>query len=158
MNLNEIPTGLSKREGRLLNHLPEYHPTVIEVGSLFGYSTLQLSETAQKVIAIDPHEGYPLPESPSTWDDFMRNITIHGRSNIVPVKDYFQNVNIPEAHMAFVDLDGRFNTTIRCLHALKHIPMIIVHDFGNRNYKGVDLAVKQFNRNIRVIDTCAILT
>lgn len=156
--MDEIPTALSKREARLLKHLPEYNPIVIEVGSLFGFSTLKLSEKAKKVVAIDPHEGYPEPDAPSTWDDFMRNITLYGRSNIVPVKDYFQNVEMPKADMAFVDLDGKFNTTVRCLNALNHVDTIVVHDFGRKNCQGVNLAVKQFNRNIRVIDTCAILT
>lgn len=157
--MNEIPTALSERESRLLRHLPEYHPIVIEVGSLFGYSTLQLSENAQKVVAIDPHEGYPDRNAPSTWDKFMRNLTLYGRSNIVPVKDYFQNVDMPKAHMAFVDLDGKYNTTLRCINALNHVDIIVVHDFNRQSCEGVKYAVKYSNRTLdKVIDTCAILT
>jgi predicted rRNA methylase YqxC with S4 and FtsJ domains len=151
--MTDIPTCLSKRETNLLKTISQDRK-VIEIGSLFGYSTLQLAENALDVLSIDTHKGYPEPKAPSTYRRFLKNTEHVG--NIKHIKDIFQNVVIPKADMSFIDCDGTFTTTFKALKATSHIPIVIVHDFSRQRCKGVEQAIKQFNL-VQVVDSCAII-
>lgn len=152
----DIPTALSDREAHLLRKLSE-NRNVLEVGSLLGFSTVNIAKSANRVISIDPHENYPYIGAESTLNKFMSNLLRYGIYNVEVVKDTFQNSELPEVDMCFADLDGTYETTKQLLDFTRDIPLVVVHDFNRQNCLGVEKAIKEFSNNICAVDTCAII-
>ncbi len=156
MNI-KIPTAISLREIEILNKL-SLNKNVLEIGSLLGYSTINIARHAHKVTSIDPHEGYPYEGADSTLGKFISNLNYYNIRNVKVFKDRFQNIAKQDYDFAFIDLDGQYQTTMEVLEYTKHIPVIAIHDFDRPRCSGVAHAVKDAGANIvQVIDTCAII-
>jgi hypothetical protein len=157
-----IKTAVSAREARILRALAAGQ-RVIEVGSLLGYSTIQLARTARHVDAIDPHNGYPYFNPVPTLPCFLANLqrwSVDARvtPRVGLAQDWLPKL---KGGFTFVDCTGFYEDTRYCLeHAGS--PVIGVHDFGRRGCDGVAKAVLEFVRNnnkqLSVVDTLAIIT
>jgi hypothetical protein len=158
-----IKSAVSMREVEVLQGLST-GKTVVEVGSLLGYSTIQIARVAKRVLAIDPHDGYPYYNPTPTLPEFLRNIERWGVKGVVtPIVDKAQHVlpNIAGADVTFIDTTGFYRDTMFCLeHA--NTPVIACHDFGRNGCSDVQAAVIEFAKRrhltIEVIDTLAILS
>lgn len=153
----KIPTAVSLREIEILNKL-SLNKNVLEIGSLLGYSTVNIARHARKVTSIDPHEGYPYEGAESTLKKFVQNLAYYNIRNVKVFKDRFQNITKSDYDFAFIDLDGEYQTTIEALEYTKHIPIIVIHDYDRQQCPGVARAIKETGANIvQVVDTCAII-
>lgn len=155
--LIRIPTAVSLREVDLLNTLA-LDKNVLEIGSLLGYSTINIARNANKVTSIDPHEGYPYDGADSTINKFKDNLYRYNIYNVRIFKDFFENIKIEKYDFAFIDLDGTYETTLKTLEYIKNIPLIVIHDFKRQRCSGVEEAIKEKKLHIiQVIDTCVII-
>lgn len=155
-----IKTAVSLREAKVLRMLAA-GKRVLEVGSLLGYSTIQMARTAERVDAIDPHDGYPYYNPVPTLPCFLRNIARWGVDHKVHVRVGYAQAWLPVLHgdFTFIDCTGFYEDTKFCIEAGKGT--IAVHDFGRRGCEGVGKAVMEFYHNnphtLEVVDTLAIL-
>src|SRR5947209_13927034 len=90
--LSDVEGWLERREAWELHAAVTRHPhppTVVEIGSWKGRSTIALAAGARqrrggRVYAVDPHEGIRrLPELGTSWEDFVRNLDRAGVSEHV---------------------------------------------------------------------------
>lgn len=157
-----INSSLSTREADELERLA-VNKHIVEIGSLLGYSTIKMATVAQSVIAIDPHRDYPSYNPAPTLSEFLNNIGKHGVYNkVVPIIAKAQKVLplIRQPDMVFIDATGTYIDTKFCLANL-YPEIMAVHDYGRRSCDGatraVDEFVEKFKKQIRVIDTLAII-
>jgi len=156
MEIN-IPTALSLKEAELLRKLSE-GKNILEIGSLLGFSTVNMAKKARIVTSIDPHKDYPFVGAESTIDKFVMNLHRYCIGNVTIIQDIFENVEIDKHDSAFIDLDGTYETTKKVLEYTKDIPLVVIHDYGRSNCSGIARAIKKLNANIvQVVDTCAII-
>jgi hypothetical protein len=153
----DIPTALSLRETKLLKRL-SIGKGVLEIGSLLGYSTVNIAKEARIVTSIDPHEGYPYDGAETTIHKFINNLAKYKVDNVKVHKNMFQDVELGNHDFAFIDLDGTYETTKSVLEYTKDIPLITIHDYGRQGCSGVAEAIrKQGSKIIQVIDTTVII-
>lgn len=157
----DIPTAITEREIQALCKLAE-DKSVLEIGSLTGYSTIRLAQVAKHVTSIDPHIGYPrLSPSPS-YRIFRHNLERYNIQNVTIIKDWAQNV-LPlqnqKFDLVFIDLTGQYEPTKFCLENA-NAKISTCHDFSRRSCEGVNKAILEFTKNktLRVVDTLAIIT
>ena len=159
MSWNDIPGWLTDIEGEALQRLAEAR-LVLEIGSLFGRSTVCMAKHATHIVSVDPHDGRAIEgtkwENQNTLATFMENLTIHDvRSVVTPIvttSDQASRWLPPTFELIFVDGD---HSHAACLHDLqlakllsKNVqrPIIAVHDFGTgyKQLQGVTSAVREF--------------
>lgn len=159
MQWSEIPGWLTDIEGQQLRRLAESR-LVLEIGSLFGRSTVCMAEVATHVVAVDPHDGRAIEgtqwENQHTLSAFIDNLEKHGvRQVVTPIVTTSDQASrwLPSSfELIFVDGDHSHNA---CLHDLqlakllsKNVqrPIIAVHDFGTgyKQLRGVTSAVREF--------------
>ena len=144
---------------------------VVEVGSLLGFSTVHLARAACRVVAIDPHDGYPYYNPSPTLPEFLGNLERFGVLPKVDVRVGYAQDWLPklsEKHgsisdnfgLTFIDATGFYEDTKFCLaHAPS--PVIAVHDYGRRGCGGVEKAVKEFcwqtGKSFDVTGTLAVI-
>lgn len=136
--------------------------SVIEIGALLGYSTINIAQVARNVTSIDPHAGYPYYRPCSTLREYLHNLESHGVSRKVKtIVARAQNVlgKLPSAEATFIDCTGLYEDTKFCLDNASG--KIICHDFGRSDCPGVEKAVLEFvkktKRDLQVVDTLAIV-
>jgi hypothetical protein len=160
-----IPTSMTPAETALLQGVARDR-VVYEAGSLLGHSTVALSEVAQRVISVDPHDGYPRWAPTPTWEQYQHNIRVYGAyDRIWSYRSCFQNVPVPtDAGLAWADLTGRFDSTWQFLKQCTRVPVIAIHDYERWMCEGATKAVDQYirghKRHIRRIyrqDTLIVL-
>lgn len=154
--MNYIPTALSRREDAALQRYAA-HRTVVEVGALLGHSTIQLAQTAERVISIDRHSGYQYWPN-DTLRMFQRNLEVSGISRTVQwlVGDFSLMQGYP-ADFVFIDLCGTYATTLAAIRAAR-APLIGIHDYERQSCKGVELAVAASGyKVIERVDSLVIL-
>lgn len=129
--------------------------SVVEMGSLLGYSTVVMARVASSVVSVDLHNGYPSFGLPNdTEREFRQNLERYNVAKKVTViiGDYRQASKWP-ADCALVDLDGSFDTTYdACLRSQARL--VMVHDYQRVYCRGVAEAVAALERGgiMRVID------
>jgi len=135
-----IPTAVSRREGLALQHWAK-DKNVVEAGSLLGYSTIQLAQTANFVVSIDHHKGYQFWHN-ATYRQFRRNLEVAGVAQRVAavMGDYSLLKHYP-ADFVFIDLDGTYKTTLSAIQVAQS-EYIGVHDYGRTFCRGVAEAVE----------------
>lgn len=138
--------------------------SVIEIGSLLGYSTIQIARVAKHVVSVDPHDGYPYYNPTPTLPEFLHNLDRWGVLGVVtPIIDKAQNAppHLTGSDVTFIDCTGLYKDTRFCLEQIKS-SIIACHDFGRVGCDGVDRAVleyvKKFNKQLQVVDTLAIIS
>lgn len=157
MDIINIPTALSFNETVLLKRLSR-NKKALEIGSLLGYSTINIAKKAKTVTSIDPHEGYPYKGAETTIFRFKQNLTRHNINNVKVIQNIFENVKKEKYDFVFIDLSGEYELTKNVLEYVENIPIVLIHDFARQNCSGVEKAIKDSNGNlIQVIDTCAII-
>lgn len=151
-----IPTALTAREAKALRRYAK-DKTVVETGSLLGYSTIQLARTARWVTAIDRHTGYDGAPT-RTLRSFRRNLSVagvEGRVSLV-LRDIHSFVQFPAADLTFIDLDGTLETTAIAIQKARS-PLIAIHDVQRSCCPGVEEAIRRLNfRVIEGIDSLVI--
>jgi predicted O-methyltransferase YrrM len=156
-----IPTALTPRETAALQHLAA-GKRVVEAGSLLGYSTVAMGQVARQVVAIDPHDGYPIWQPRPTLEVFERNIREHGVGERVTAIVGFGEDHLPlyAADVAFLDLTGHYDVTLRCIEGAR-APIICCHDYMRGGCHGATEAVDYFARRgghtVRTVDTLAVI-
>ena len=161
MSRIDIPTALTLRETRMLRRLAK-GKSVLEIGCLTGYSTINMAQVAKHVTTIDPHEGYPRAHPSSTYRIFRHNLERFNIQNVTLIKDTAQNVlPLPNKifDLVFIDTTGQYKLTKFCLENVK-AKIITCHDFSRRSCEGVNKSVLEFSKNktLRVVNTLAIIT
>jgi len=159
----EIPTALTVGETKLLQSIAA-GKSVIEAGSLLGYSTVAMARRARQVHAIDPHDGYPAFAPRPTLDVFLRNIRRHGvTERVVPVVGSVLDV-LPglSADVCFLDLTGARELTQAALElALDACPVVAVHDYARGGCDGctrvVDFEVRARGLRVTRVDTLVVV-
>ena len=157
----QIPTALTSRETSTLQHLAA-GKRCVEAGSLLGYSTVAMGQVARQVVAIDPHDGYPYWQPRPTFEVFLRNIRRHQvAERVVPVVGNGEDhLILHPADVAFLDLTGHYDITLRCLEAARS-PIICCHDYMRGGCHGATEAVDFFARRggytVRTVDTLAVI-
>jgi predicted O-methyltransferase YrrM len=135
-----IPTAVSRCEAQVLAGYSRDR-TVLELGSLLGYSTICMAKGARHVITVDRHTGYDgLPND--SYKSFRSNLDIESVSGRVEaiIGDFHCGKNIV-TDFAFVDLDGTYETTLQAI-AVCCAPIVAVHDFDRTHCRGVSRAVR----------------
>lgn len=137
---------------------------VIEIGSLLGYSTIQIARVAKHVVSVDPHDGYPYYNPTPTLPEFLHNLDRWGVLGVVtPVIDKAQNAlpHLKDCDLTFIDCTGLYSDTRFCLEQVKS-PIIACHDFNRWGCGGVSKAVleyvKRHNKQLEVIGTLGIIS
>jgi Methyltransferase domain len=159
-----IPTAMTPNERSKLQDLAQ-GLNVLEIGSLFGYSTIALAEVANVVWAVDPHEGYPQADPRGTIKQFLANINSAGvRDKIIPVLSHGQRVidRLPKDYFGLVFIDCTRDAKELIHKAAELRPTyLVLHDYGHDEWTGATEAVKLFmhssGRLLEVVDTLAIL-
>ena len=170
----QIDGWLTESEGLALRDLAA-GKHVLEIGSLFGRSTVCMAEVATQVVSVDPHLGQAIEgtrwENQSTLEDFFNNLSAHGVCHkVVPVVAPIETASPLLNSMfdlVFVDGDHSHEACLRdCEIAWRLLDLngtIAVHDYGTgyRHLAGVTSAVNQFRRDhacaIRRVNSLAIL-
>ena len=159
----DIPTALTPSEARTLYGLA-FEQNVLEFGSLLGYSTVVMAQSAKKVYAVDPHEGYPAADPRPTLVQFLDNLNRYGvRDRVVPIIGKGQDIApmFAPGHfgLVFIDITRAAGELIDIAHDLAPA-VIAVHDFGIQIWDGATIAVRNYARRIdrdfRLVDTLAI--
>lgn len=160
---DHIPTALTAHEAWELHRLAAGR-TVLEFGSLLGYSTIVLAQSAKIVYAVDPHQGYPLDNPRPTLDGFIANLDRHMiRDKVLPILGRGDQLTpllrVACADMAFIDITRAADELMLAVWRLK-IPVIAVHDYGIPKWTGATEAVhahaQRTRSDFRLVDTLAI--
>lgn len=162
--LGEIPTSVTSCEIAELTRLAK-GSKVLEIGSLFGYSTIQMARVANAVWSVDPHRGYPHNDPRPTLDQFTANLLLAGVENVVvPVVAEAQRVLdiFPADFFDLVFIDCTREARILLSLAQRLRPKwIAVHDYGHPEWTGASEAVNAFllesGRFLRQIDSLVVL-
>lgn len=167
MKLPNIPTALTAYEAETLHRLAK-GKTVVEIGSLLGFSTVVMAQAAEFVTAIDPHEGYPERDPRPTYPEFIQNLErFNVWEKVVPIRTRVQNVRLAGhgwLDMAFIDASGKFNDTLdailSCDRWLRPGGILAVHDYGLDSWPGATQAIDAWSRikgrPFRLFDTLAV--
>jgi predicted O-methyltransferase YrrM len=161
-----IPTALTGPETLELQRLAK-DQTVLEIGSLLGYSTIAMATVALEVVAVDPHRGYPEASPRPTLATFLQNLEDHGVADkVVPIIARGQQVldmfSIEAFGFIFIDTMGDEHGTLELLlGAWALMPTALaVHDYGLDEWPGATKAIDRFAREARVkprlVDTLAV--
>lgn len=164
----DIPSALTPDETAELRRLAR-GGTVLEVGSLLGYSTVALAQVAHRVDSVDPHEGYPADNPRPTLSTFIENLVRHNVRDTVCIHIGYDKQVLPYLRrgmydLAFLDLTGLYGDTYSCLWRvvplLRHRAALCVHDCGHPDWPGAMAAVSDFAQNLgtvfRLVDRMAI--
>ncbi len=159
----DIPTALTRAEAKALYGFA-VDKNVLELGSLLGYSTIIMAQSAKKVYAVDPHEGYPVDDPRPTLDAFLDNLARRGvRDRVVPILCKGQEIAsmFAPGHfgLIFIDITRSAAELIYMAHDLDP-EVIAIHDYGIPVWEGATIAVRNYakrtGRDFRLVDTLAI--
>lgn len=169
--LTDIPTALSPIEAHALTMLAE-DKAVLELGSLLGFSTITMARVAERVLSIDPHEGYPAENPRPTWGKFNENLLAYEVADIVTAikgddSELWSAQVGDEAPFgfAFIDITGEYPDTFRALERVMPLmlvdALVAVHDYDLPEWPGAGEAVRDFcaqtGARFGIIDTLAII-
>lgn len=160
----DIPSAVTGKEAYELATLAE-GKTVLEIGSLLGFSTIVMAQTAAVVHSVDPHEGYPEHNPRPTLGAFRRNLRQYGVADKVVAHVGLADQVLPCLRarwfdFAFVDLSLTDGTTARAVwwaqHLLRYSGVLAVHDYGHETWPGATQVIRSLERPFRLVDTLAI--
>lgn len=162
----DIPTALTDAEAFELAKLSR-DKTVLEVGSLLGFSTIVLARASKVVHSVDPHEGYPEENPRPTLAPFIANLERYGVRERVVVHVGRDDDVLPAFRegmfdFAFVDLSMTDGSTERAIRAawglLAWEGVLAVHDYGREDWPEATKVVDDlFEGPDELVDTLAIL-
>ena len=147
-----IPTAVTGDEIQELQRLAA-GGFVLEIGSLLGFSTIQLAMVADRVVSIDPHEGYPENDPKPTLHQFLSNLRIHGVRDKVSVcvgtdEDFLGFFDEEAFDLVFIDAMGTYHVTKHIMDSAWRLVSLsgymAVHDVGHPDWPGAGQAVTEF--------------
>jgi predicted O-methyltransferase YrrM len=152
----DIPTGITQTEVFRLREMAK-DKTVLEIGSLLGFSTVNLAQVAKLVHSVDPHEGYPDNDPKPTLQPFQDNLERYGVTHRVVIhvgkaQDILPTLE-PIFDFAFIDVNGKYEDTAYCIWAagrlIKPNGWMAIHDFGRTNPDcgGATRAIMQYMKD-----------
>lgn len=102
----EVNGWLSSAEGVAIAKLAR-GKRVLEVGSYCGRSTICMSQTAESIVAVDPHDGRATPDPRKTMAEMLRNLARYKCDNVTiqrcTLEEYAQGYQGEPFDMAFID-------------------------------------------------------
>jgi Methyltransferase domain len=72
-----VPTHVTLYELAMLQRYAHEAGTVLEIGTLYGFTCIGMALAGAHVTSVDPHLGGPA-NAPSTWEPFLANCRRHG--------------------------------------------------------------------------------
>lgn len=164
----DIPTAVTPAEAGELVRLARDN-TVLELGSLLGYSTVRMAQVARRVHSVDRHEGYPANNPRPTFDTFLHHLNWYGVRDRVTIHVAGWEEVLPvlaprQFSLVFIDLTGLYEDTLRAMWAsrrlLHHYGALAVHDCGHPDWPGAMKAAEDFAERLgttfRLVDRMAI--
>lgn len=139
----DIPTAVTYEEAMCLHSLAK-GKRVLEFGSLLGFSTIILAQAAELVVAVDPHEGYPIADPKPTFTAFHQHLKTFGvEDKVIPI--------VTKGHKAieilkntfdlcFIDMDSETYALWNLADELG-CEIIAMHDYGHPQWHGTTDAV-----------------
>jgi cephalosporin hydroxylase len=169
MSWTQIRGWLHVAEGAELQRLAAGR-TVLEIGALFGRSTVCLAEVARLVHSIDPHDAATVPgqwHGLDTLAECRANVHAAGLSERVVISvapiERISELLLPIYDGVFVDGDHAYESCLRDLRLAATLARhwIAVHDYrsGVSRHDGVIHAVNDWagGRPIRRVRSLAVL-
>jgi predicted O-methyltransferase YrrM len=156
-----IWTSITENEGRRLQELA-MGLDVLEVGSLFGYSTVAMASVAQSVVAVDAHDTSATDSAPSSLETMLGNLAVAGVADKVVIHVGWSQDVLPVLHKRGATFGGVFidgnHSQLGCAldlawawQMLEPGGFIAVHDYAYLPLPGVADAVDEFAR-VRLAD------
>jgi len=158
-----IPTAMTPAEALALSELAAGR-TVLEIGSLLGYSTIVMANVAKKVWAIDPHRGYPVADPQPTLNGFLQNLADYQMlDKVIPILGDAREV-LPALRghfdLIFIDITRHAGELIFLANNLDP-RWIALHDYNHPTWTGATEAIDSFflmrSYPMRIVDRLAIL-
>ena len=156
LSWKKVPGWLTLAEGQLLQDAARGQ-TVLEIGSLFGRSTICLAEVAWHVVAVDPHNGSALRNlhrGEDTLPEFLKNLAAAEVNHKITVLRGPIEAVAPfltsRFGLVFIDGDHSAQACRRDLQIAERLlspkGQIAVHDYGYAagHLAGVQTAVDEF--------------
>ena len=114
--------------------------TIIEIGTLFGFTTQKIAlwkDTAKKIVTVDNYCWNPLGFSPDTHFDFTGKILWYlintGHVELVHMSkdDFFNNYQGEAPSLVFIDADHSYEATLSDIREARRIGTRIIcgHDY-----------------------------
>lgn len=104
-----VPTAMTLPELELLQDYASTAGTVLEIGALYGFSTIGMALVGAHVTSVDPHYDGPA-DQPDTWKRFNYNVNAHGMAAQIIAKRMssfeFQQQESPDILYGLVFVDG----------------------------------------------------
>lgn len=160
----DIPTSMTEPEAKKLAELARGQQ-VLEIGSLLGYSTIMLARVATRVVAIDPHHGYPAADPKPTLAEYIDNLDRYGvrdkvTSILADARTVLPLLRPTHFGLIFIDITRVASELIFLANNLDP-RYIALHDYGHPQWTGateaVDLFFKMRSCPMEIVDTLAVL-
>jgi hypothetical protein len=124
----------------LVQQANELPGAIIEIGTLFGFTTQKIAfwkDTAKKIITVDNYSWNPLGFSPDAHFDFTCRILWYlintGRVELVHMSkdDFFNNYQGEAPSLVFIDADHSYEATLSDIREARRIGTRIIcgHDY-----------------------------
>jgi predicted O-methyltransferase YrrM len=168
MILPDIKTAMTRAEADELYRLAAGN-VVLEVGTLLGFSTIVMAQSALVVHTVDPHYGYPADNPRPTLVKFTENIRDYDVADkvVTHVGTYQQVLTLFREgifDLAFVDLSMTVDITREAVHlaglALRREGTLAVHDYGHLTWPAATQVVDRLGEigfPFRVVDSLAVI-
>jgi hypothetical protein len=110
---------------------------------------------------VDPHDGYPHDRPRPTYEPYLRNLRRYGvLDQVTPVRARFQVVPVEQADVAVADLTGNRALMEQFLAHVRHVPIVMVHDYARTNCRGTteafDAWIRQTGRRVYRVDSYVV--
>jgi predicted O-methyltransferase YrrM len=163
----EIPGAMTVREGDQLAHLTQ-GKLVLEIGSLYGRSTVAMARKARQLHSVDWHRGDKHAGQRDSLHTFINNLNIHNVRHKVVIHvckaEEMEEILAPGCFdFAFVDGLHTYEATRKFIQIAKKCVkpggLIAVHDYYDIAHidfwskKGVDA---EFEKLEMVVDSLAV--
>ncbi len=174
MHWFDIKGWLKIAEGNALQQLA-LNKRVLEIGSLFGRSTVCMAITAQHIDAVDPHNALSIEpghewHGMDTYAEFMKNNEQFNVSQKISVyRSRIEDLELAHQYaFAFIDGDHTYDACKRDIAIVRSVLLpgstFAVHDYysGSKNHHGVIRAVNEVATEpgvkLRTVNSLAIIS
>jgi predicted O-methyltransferase YrrM len=158
-DVDGISTSLTQAETAKLQQLAT-DGFVLEIGSAYGHSAVNMAHTARHVTAVDPHDGYG--SLPGSYEQMCVNLDKHGvRDKVTIVRstssEWFGPAFSRVYDLVFVDGDHREEAVLADVNAawgaLKSGGVLACHDYGEESCPGVKAALDKWAQPDEIVDS-----
>jgi len=163
----DIPGAMSVREGKELARLAKGN-LVLEIGSLYGRSTVPMARTAKMLHSVDWHKGDKHIGARDSLNVFLNNLIIHNvRHKVVvhvcKIEDMEEILATQCFDFAFIDGLHTYDSTRYFIQLAKRCVkpgrFVAIHDYYNdlaKDFRSKDGVDAEFEMLETVIDSLAV--